>query len=341
MVQYPLPYGQPCYFEGKYEHDVVFPLFVQSFSCVFELKEGKIPCIQMKNHLSFIPNEYVTSSQGMKVQLWLTKPDFELFMEQYNVYSPTYHGGWKFKQSQGYFDEYINYWTERKIQASKEGNASIRQISKLMLNSLYGRFGLSPKAAQKKPVFDKDGIMHFVNLPIEERESMYIPIASFITAYGRNRTIRTSQIIKDYTMNKYGEDLYFYSDTDSIHAHLTDEDLEELKDIIKIDDYALGCWAKEGEFDRGLYLRQKCYIEEIEGKCHVTVAGLPKYLAPIISFDNFKKGFSTANMSRDDMIKMAKKNGATDEEIEKLHHKLVYKYVKGGVILKETDFTIK
>ena len=46
-------------------------------------------------------------------------------------------------------------------------------------------------------------------------------------------------------------------------------------------------------------------------------------------------------MSRDDMIKLAKKNGATDEEIEKLHHKLVYKYVKGGVILKETDFTIK
>ena len=341
MVQFPLPYGQPYFFEGKYEDDNVYPLYVQSLSCVFELKEGKIPCIQMKNHMSFIPNEYVKSSQGMKVQLWLTKPDYELFLEHYNVYNPVYHGGWKFKESQGYFDDYINYWTERKIQASKEGNASIRQISKLMLNSLYGRFGLSPKASQKKPVFDRDGVMHFVNLPTEERESMYIPIASFITAYGRNRTIRTSQIIKDYTKQKYGRDLYFYSDTDSIHCYLSDDDLEELKDIIKIDDYALGCWAKEGEFTRGMYLRQKCYIEEIDGKCHVTVAGLPKYLAPLISFENFKRGFSTVGMTRDEMIKLAMKNGATNEEIEKLHPKLIYKYVKGGVILKETDFTIK
>ena len=58
-------------------------------------------------------------------------------------------------------------------------------------------------------------------------------------------------------------------------------------------------------------------------------------------FDNFKKGFTTAGMSMNDMIKLAKKNGANEEEIKKLHHKLTYKYVKGGVILADTDFTIK
>ena len=41
------------------------------------------------------------------------------------------------------------------------------------------------------------------------------------------------------------------------------------------------------------------------------------------------------------MIKLASKNGATEEEIKKLHPKLTYKYVKGGVILADTDFTIK
>ena len=41
------------------------------------------------------------------------------------------------------------------------------------------------------------------------------------------------------------------------------------------------------------------------------------------------------------MIDLASKNGATEEEIKKLHPKLTYKYVKGGVILAETDFTIK
>lgn len=178
-------------------------------------------------------------------------------------------------------------------------------------------------------------------LPPETRETVYIPVAAFITAYGRDRTIRTSQTIKDYTIKKYGEDRYYYSDTDSIHASLTDEDLEELKDVIKIDDYKLGYWAKEAEFDRAIYIRQKCYIEEIKGKLQVTVAGLPKYLAPLITFDNFKKGFTTEGLSRIEMVSIASKNGATPEEIEKLHHKLRYKYVKGGVILADTDFTIK
>lgn len=137
-------------------------------------------------------------------------------------------------------------------------------------------------------------------------------------------------------------DKYYYSDTDSIHAGLNAEDLEELKDIIRIDDFELGAWAVEvPEFTRAIYIRQKCYIEEIEGSISVTVAGLPKYLAPIINFDNFKRGFSTKGMTYHDLIELGKENGASEEEIKKLHHKFDYKYVKGGVILAGTDFTIK
>ena len=122
---------------------------------------------------------------------------------------------------------------------------------------------------------------------------------------------------------------------------LDDEDLEELKDVIFLDDYALGAWAKESDFDRALFIRQKCYVEEENGKLNVTVAGLPKYLTPLITFENFKKGFSTEGLTLKQMINLASKNGATDEQIKKLHHKLTYKYVKGGVILADTDFTIK
>lgn len=337
---YKLPYGQPKRFTGKYKEDKVYSLYVQSITCSFELKEGKIPSVQIRNNLSFVPNEYVKTTNGEEITLFLTKPDFELFQEQYNIYNPTYNGGWKFKAGTGMFDEYINHWTEQKIKAGKEGNAPLRQISKLLLNSLYGRTALSGTARQKAPYL-KDGVVKFRLLPPETRETVYIPVAAFITAYGRNRTIRTSQIIKDYTKKKYGEDRYYYSDTDSIHASLTDEDLEELKDIIKIDDFKLGYWAKEAEFDRAIYIRQKCYIEEIKGKLQVTVAGLPKYLAPLITFENFKKGFTTEGLTREEMISIASGNGATPEEIEKLHHKLRYKYVKGGVILADTDFTIK
>ena len=335
-----LPFGEPVFFEGEYQYDQTHPLYVQSFSCVFELKPGKIPSIQLKNNLSFMPNEYVKSSKGKVITLYLTSVDMKLFKDQYNYWGVVWNGGFKFMKSKGLFDDYVNKWTAEKIKAGKEHNAPKRQLAKLMLNSSYGRLSLSPTARQKKPFLDSEGVVRFDLLAEEEREPVYIPAGAFITALGREKTIRTSQAIRDYTIAKYGEDRYYYSDTDSVHANLSEEDLEELKDIIKVDKYELGCWDKEAEFSEALYIRQKCYIEMIDGRVNVTVAGLPKYLAPIINFDNFKKGFSTGGMTHEQMVEMAKANGATPEEIEKLHHKFRYKYVKGGVILADTDFTI-
>ena len=341
MIQKPMPYGKGEHFDGEYQKDPSMPLFIQSLTCTFTLKRGKIPNIQLKNNLSFMPNEYLTTSNDKLVTLTLCSPDYILFRENYNVKNITYHGGWKFKQCTGMFEDYINYWTEQKIKAGKEGNKPMRQIAKLMLNSLYGRFGLSIMARQKAPYLDDKGVVRFELLPEEEREPVYIPVACFITAFGREDVIRTSMKIREYSMKKYGKDLYVYSDTDSIKALITKEDLEELKDDIFLDDYALGAWALEEEFDRFLGVRQKCYITETNGKVNATVAGLPKYLAPLITFDNFKKGFSTEGLTLAEMINLASANGATEEELKKLHPKLTYKYVKGGVILADTDFTIK
>lgn len=196
-------------------------------------------------------------------------------------------------------------------------------------------------ARQKAPYLDENGVVRYSLLPEEEREPVYIPVACFITAYGREDVLRTSMKIREYSIKKYGKDCYIYSDTDSIKALITKEDLEELKDEIYLDDYALGAWALEEEFDRFLGVRQKCYITESEGKVNATVAGLPKYLAPLITFDNFKKGFSTEGLTLAQMVDLASANGASEEELKKLHPKLTYKYVKGGVILADTDFTIK
>ena len=321
---YSLPFGQPVLFEGQYQPNNIYPLYVQSITCKFELKPHKIPSIQVRNNLSFIPNEYVKSCKDHYITLFLTNVDLKLFFEQYDVEPKSYNGGWMFMASQGNFDNYVDTWIKQKIQAGKDGNLPLKTISKLLLNSLYGKLAAAGEARQKIP-FLREGGLGFTTSEKEECETLYIPAASFITAYGRERTIRTSQHIKDFTMKKYGEDRYYYSDTDSIHAGITDEDLEELKDIIKVDDFELGCWAKEDEFDRALFIRQKCYIEDIKGKIKVTVSGLPKYLAPLITFENFKRGFTTEGMTIEDMINEAIKNGATAE----------------GVILADTDFTIK
>ena len=337
-----MPYGQPVIFDGKYEYDSVHPLYVQKFNCKFEIKKGKIPTIQIKNSFSFIANEYLESSGDEYVTLTLTKPDFELFLDHYNIIGDIeYLGGYKFMAYQGFFDDYINHWMEQKIQATKDHNPAQRQIAKLLLNSLYGRFALSIECRQKTPFLDHEGNIQYLNTDIEEREPVYIPVASWITSLGRCKTIRTSQMIREYSLKKHGFDAYIYSDTDSIKAILTDEDIEELKDMIGIDDYALGKWALEEKWQKFLGIRQKCYITEVDDKVKVTVAGLPKYLAPIINFNNFKRGFSTCGLTVEKMREMAKENGASEEEIEALHHKLTYTHVDGGVVLTDTDFTIK
>lgn len=316
-----LPFGNPIFFNGKYETDKLYPLYVQTISCVFELKEGMIPTIQIKNNLSFLPNEYVKSSNGDIVTLTLTNIDLELFFEHYNVTNITYHSGWKFKSIKGLFTKYIEFWTDKKIQAKKDHNTALYRIAKLMLNSLYGKFGLNPDVRSKYPYLNEDGIVKYSLYPAETRDPIYIAVASFITSYARADIIRSSQKIRDYSLNKYGKDLYVYSDTDSIHC-LFDE-TEDLSSVLDIDDYRLGAWKLESKFKRGKYIRQKCYIElGYDDKMNVTVAGLPKKLGNLITFENFNVGFTTENMNTE-------------------NKKLTYKHVKGGVMLVETDFTIK
>lgn len=320
-----LPFGEPLYFNGKYEYDMLYPLYIQTFSCMFKIKKNKIPTIQIKNNLSFLPNEYIKSSEGDIVTLTLTNIDIELFFEHYDVYEITYHSGWKFRAIKGLFTSYIDYWSEQKINAKKDKNDALYRISKLMLNSLYGKFGLNPDVRGKYPYLDENEVVRYAMYPKETRNAIYIPVASFITSYARRKTITTSQSIKDFTISKYGIDYYIYSDTDSIHLLNIDE--SELSSFVDIDDYRLGAWKLESKFKRGKYIRQKCYIELGYDKLNVTIAGLPKKLAPLINFENFNIGFTTENL--------------TDEEIKNTGKKLTFKHVKGGVLLVDTDFTIK
>lgn len=42
----------------------------------------------------------------------------------------------------------------------------------------------------------------------------------------------------------------------------------------------------------GKFVRQKCYLEEIEGKINITCAGMPKTCYSQVEWNKFKTGFT-------------------------------------------------
>lgn len=306
-----LPFGEPFFYVGEYKEDKVYPLYIQRLTCSFKIKEGKIPTIQIK-HSRFIDNEYLTDSGEEPVALTLTSVDLKLFLEQYDVWDLNYESGWKFKGMRGLFTEYIDKWIKVKNEATISGNKGIRQVAKIMLNSLYGKFATSLDVQSKIPYLENEVVKYKLGEK-DTKDGVYLPMGAFITAYARDKTIRTSQAIKDYSIKKYGVDMYCYSDTDSIHTILP---IEELKQFCEIDDVELGAWKHESHFTRAKFIRQKTYLEEIDGEINITCAGLPQRCYDQVTWDNFKEGL-------------------------KVDGKLSFKHVQGGVILVETEFTIK
>lgn len=138
-------------------------------------------------------------------------------------------------------------------------------------------------------IYGEDDIVHYSISEKEEKDGIYLPVGAFITAYAREKTIRTSQSIKDYSIEKYGKDLYIYSDTDSIHSLLP---IEELKKFCDIDPVRLGAWKHEGNFEKAKFIRQKCYIEMIDRNLQITCAGMPKSCYKYVNWEDFKTGFT-------------------------------------------------
>ena len=298
-----LPYGDPILYEGEYEHDDRYPLYIQTVDVDFVLKPDHIPCIQLKGNLSFLPTEYVKDSKGEQT-LVLTSIDLALLKDHYDIISIRYGVGWKFKASATLFKDFILAANAEKEEAARTGNAGKRFIAKLKMNTIYGKLATQLIKRSKRPMLGNDGIVHYVMLEPEQTEGMYLPAGAFITAWARNKTIRAAQKVKSR---------FLYADTDSLHLAGTD-----IPEELDVDDYRLGAWKVESEFSRARFLRAKTYIEDDIEEDGLTVhcAGLPERCHEHVTWENFKPG--------------AKYSG-----------KLYSKTVKGGIILYEGDFVIR
>ena len=356
MYNCALPYGSPIYYEGEYTDDKDYDVYVQQFSCRFRLKKDHIPTVQIKNSSRFIETEYLTTSincvwdkvnevwyeEDEPVLLTMTSVDLKLFFDHYEVWDIEWINGYKFKSRTDMFKDYIDKWISVKIESTKNGNKGMRTLAKLMLNALYGKFATSTTTCSKIPYLE-NGLVKYENGPVEVKPDssiLYIPVGAFITAYAREKTIRSGQKVFDK---------FIYADTDSLHldmplpkelSNLTNDDLEKMTtedfrnagvdfpEDFDIDPYELGAWKVESRFFRGKYIRAKTYLEDWNRPevwnsddynrdiMNITCAGMPKTCYENVTWENFLPG--------------AKYPG-----------KLMPLIVNGGVVLKPIEFTIK
>lgn len=299
MYQDLLPYGYPKEFDGEYSPDENHPLYIQFISCEFKIKKDHLPCIQLKNNPRFSETEYLKSSGGECIDMVVTSIDLALIKDHYHLSNVEYHGGYKFRGKVGLFKRYIDFWSEIKIN-STGGN---RTQAKLMLNSLYGKFATNPIRNKKIPRLEDEVVKYSLSPETEIVDPIYTAMACFITAYARNKTIRTAQSVYDR---------FIYADTDSIHL------ISQEEPLIDIHDSRLGAWKHEGNFKQAKFIRAKTYMEHYDGhdKPEVKCAGMPDRVKDKVTFDNFHQGSVFTG-------------------------KLVPRVVRGGVVLVESEFTIK
>lgn len=290
-----LPYGDPTYSEGA--PLTKRPLYIASITITAKLKPNHIPCIQIKKNLSFNPTQYL-SEINEPTTVVATNIDIELWKKHYDLKIISWNGTFEFNGSHGFFDKYVDHFMEIK----KNSTGGLRQIAKLHLNSLYGKFATNPDITGKHPILKDNRVSLQMNGP-ETRDPVYTPMGVFITAYARKKTISAAQ-------DNY--DTFAYADTDSLHLIGPTTPPETLW----VDPVELGAWKHEGNFTQAVYIRAKQYAEEIDGKLDVHIAGMPRSVA--------------ATLTLNDMLTGGKWCG-----------KLIPVRVPGGTVLKDTTFTLK
>lgn len=341
--------------------------------CRFRLKELKLPTVQIKGTFNHKANEWLSSSDVYnfktktyspyilikgepvlyKPELTLTKTDFKLFKEHYNIYDLEILDAAFFDAEIGIFDDYINKYRDIKIHST----GAIRELAKLFLNNLYGKFSTSRISSFKYGEI-VDGKMHYTTIQEFNKKTVYIPIGAAITSYARNFTIRAAQ------KNYYGANArgFIYADTDSIHCDLR---ADELKGV-PVHDVNFCHWKLEAQWDKAVFVRQKTYIEHVVGEnlkpiekpfYNIKCAGMPDTCKNLLQISMMKggeekcrtlSGHSTnikslwGKMSIAERRFVSEKRGLSDFKVGLLvPSKLMPRQIEGGTVLVSTTYEMR
>ena len=317
----------------------------------FYLKDGMLPTIQIKNNWLYRSTEWLTTSdiqyqgqlyrsyvdldgneQEAIVTMTLTKPDFVLFLEHYEVEDFEILDGCIFHTAFGLFDSYIEKYKMIKL----ESTGARRTLAKLFLNNLYGKMATNKNSSFKFCVLREDHSIGF--LPVEEykKKLVYIPVGTAITSYARCFTIRAAQ------QNYYGPDKpgFIYADTDSIHCDLRPEEIQG----VKMDPVRFQCWDLEREWSEGWFVRQKTYIERTGDDYNIKCAGMAEKCKQLFisSLTGRRDNLEKIQLTEEDLEFLKTKREIKDfKRGLKVPGKLLPKRIPGGVVLVDSTYEMR
>lgn len=265
------PVGLPKFWQGDIPNLPEQSYYFVRIKCRFKIKEGMLPTVQIKGSFLYSGTDYLTTSDiydyssgtykryymrkgklhDTQITMTMTCVDYELFLQHYDVYDLEVLDGCWFRTEIGLFDEYM--YKYKKIKESSQG--AERELAKLYLNNLYGKFSANDSSSYKVPYINKKNVLGFELVEEHEKKPGYIAIGSAITSYARRFVINAAQA------NYHGveNDGFIYCDTDSIHCSGDPEDCKG----IKIHPTNFCAWKLESYWDNAIFVRQKTYIEHI------------------------------------------------------------------------------
>lgn len=327
------PVGKPMFWKGDIPKEADNKYYFVRIRCRFNIKEGMLPTVQIKGTLLYNGTDYLTTSdyydyqsgtykryymkQGVKhdsyVTMTMTCVDYELFLKHYNPIDLEVLDGCYFMKAIGLFDEYMYKYKEIK----ENSVGAERELAKLYLNNLYGKFAANDSSSYKVPYINSKNVLGFEIVEEHEKKPGFIAVGSAITSYARRFVINAAQA----NFHGVDKDGFIYCDTDSIHCSGKPEEVKG----IRIHPTSFCAWKLESYWDKAVFVRQKTYME------HVTHVNGEE----VEPFYNIR----CAGMSEDAKQEFLDKYDITDfKEGLKLNEGLKPVRIPGGIVLEKKGY---
>lgn len=356
------PIGRPQFWKGNIPAQALKDnrYYFVRIRCRFYLKKDKLPFVQIKHNPLYKSTQMLKTSDvydkttnkyyktfidkdgnehDTKVTLTLTMTDYKLLKEHYELEEFEILDGCWFYAEIGIFDEYINVYKKIKM----ESKGAKRTIAKLFLNNLYGKLATSTNSSFKYAYEKEDGSLGYKVVIENDKDPVYIACGSAITSYSRNFTIRAAQL----NYHGVGERGFKYADTDSIHCDLQPNEIQG----IKVHDTEFCCWKLEACWDEAKFIRQKTYVEHVTHEnlkpidkpyYNIKCAGMPESCKQLFLLSMGEEVKDKPKHLEKYEEFLSKKRTLDDFRIGlTIPSKLIPKTIKGGVILVETDYTLR